>query len=176
MIRTCIRIGAAALLAGASPAAAQNALADWDTDADEVISAEEFNSGLSVDPEGDRFLEYDVDESGNLSAEEVVRGKFRRIDRNQDRFLDREEYEDEHERWYELDLLSWDEDDDEMLSEDEFATGAMEAAGADDTDMSGDISREEFTRGEFARYDTDGDGSLDQEEFQRFAETLPAMD
>lgn len=117
MTRSNLSIGAALLALGIGAASAQS-MQDYDTDADSMISEDEF---ASADPgfasttfseldqnddgmvtqedwiespvsEAVPFEEYDFDASGDISEEEFGQGEFRRFDANQDSFLDEEEF------------------------------------------------------------------------------------
>ena len=82
---------AAALLV-ASPVLAQSTgmgdMTDYDTDSDQMLSDTEF-----MESQGDRrFMDYDADQSGDISQEEFNAGEFRRYDANVDDMLDSDEY------------------------------------------------------------------------------------
>lgn len=79
---------AAALLA-ATPALAQDGMmGDYDTDGDSMLNEMEFG-------EADgrmRFMDYDTDQSGDVSEEEFRAGELRRYDRDGDSMINEDEY------------------------------------------------------------------------------------
>ena len=118
MTRNQLGIGAAMLALGIGAASAQQTMQDFDTDADSMISEEEFTSAnpsfattsfSELDQNDDGmvtqddwiespvseavpFEEYDFDESGDISEEEFAQGEFGRFDADEDGFLDETEF------------------------------------------------------------------------------------
>lgn len=120
----CTAAASLALALMAAPAAAQGAYGDWDADTSGSITSEEWNTGWA---------------NYGLTGD---------IDQNDDRMLDRTEFEqaigDEagfNERYGETAFDDWDANDDDMLSDEELGTGMYTAY---DADASGDLNEEEF--------------------------------
>ena len=63
--------------------------------------------------------------------------------------------------------LDWDEDDDSIVSQDEFNTGFGEEGifGGWDGDGDGFLSEDEFNAGIFGGYDADDSGAIEEPEF-----------
>jgi hypothetical protein len=177
MISKYLTIGASIVALSAGMAAAQDAMTDYDTDSDAMVSADEFATGASTRFETD-FPNWDADASGSISEDEFGAGTFMRADRNQDSMIDEEEY---GLSGMSSEMTDLDTDGDSMLSQDEYSAGmSVDAEGpgtfADyDADASGDISSEEYGQGEFRRYDANQDSMLDETEFGTYSEDSARM-
>ena len=79
----------ATTLLAVTPAIAQDRMmTDFDTDADSMLNETEFGEA-----EGNRrFMDYDADQSGDVSEEEFRAGEMRRYDANRDMSIDEDEY------------------------------------------------------------------------------------
>ena len=95
-MRKLLATTAAVLVLGAGSAVA--AMSDWDADGNASVSRAEFDQHL-----GESFAEYDADEDGTLSGDELGEvGGFENID---------------------SDWSAWDQNTDSALSEEEFGEG-----------------------------------------------------
>jgi len=190
MTRTLLGLSAglfAFLIAAASaqPEPRPVTMTDFDTDANSMVSSEEFSAGFG---KGDIYKRWDADQSGTISSGEFNANTFRLFDRDRDSNLDQGEFS----RFNEastlllpegsapLQIAAFDANTDSKVSAEEFstaATGMGDQSGfaAFDTDKSGDISQEEFAAGAFRVYDRDRNGNLSQDEFTRFEEDTAFM-
>lgn len=82
-----------AMLVSSAAMAKQHLMAmeDVDSDASGMISADEYNAGLTADRDR-RFATYDADGDGNITADEFSAGEFARYDEDGDSELSDTEY------------------------------------------------------------------------------------
>ena len=93
MKHLCLALGAGLFALGLTPAGAQDMMSDYDTDADAMISADEFQTGYEGDASSGPFGTYDTDESGDITMDEFAAGEFMRADRDASGGIDADEYE-----------------------------------------------------------------------------------
>ncbi len=80
----------AATLLAVTPAIAQERMmGDYDMDGNSMLNDAEFGE---VDSDNMRFMDYDADESGDVSEDEFRAGEMRRYDANRDMSLDTDEF------------------------------------------------------------------------------------
>merc|ERR1711976_496309 len=144
---------------------AQEMGADWDTDGDTMLSAEEFAEGFR---ERAIFSGWDQNRDNLLSEDEFSGGVYSTYDRDANDGLDETEYglvDEGAPGYWNREVAAegyqaWDIDGDGVILSNEFADGFGEVGllGEWDVDRDGSLNEEEFTNGVFERYDEDGTG------------------
>ena len=180
MARALLTFGAGLLAVSVTAAAAQSERTDFDPNTDNMVSKDEFAAGFG---KGDTFKRWDADQSGTISQEEFSTQSFRLFDRDRDGHLNEQEFARAAEGASSLmpegsaalQMSAFDANTDNMVSAEEFSSGATTLGGqgpfaAFDADTSSDISQEEFAAGVFRVYDRDRDGNLSTVEFTLFGE------
>lgn len=164
-------MGSVAVLAAmaAAPAIAQEA--EWDSDADGMLSAEEFAEGFRARA---IFSNWDQDRDGLISEDEFNGGVYNSYDRDNSDSLDEAEYgvvdggapgywnRDATVEAYE----AWDIDGDGVILSNEFSDGFREVGllGEWDVDKDGALNEEELTTGVYDHYDEDDTGIIEEPE------------
>lgn len=142
----------------ALPGMAQSS-ADWDADADQQLSEDEFRSGIE---ESGVFEGWDADSSGGLSSEELRDGLYGGIDTDSDLTISDQEW-NVHSETFGSTYGDWTPG--EVPGSDGFTVEdyheAYESGGVYDdfdADASGDVSLDEFSNTAFGATDTNIDG------------------
>lgn len=152
----------------AMPAMAQSS-ADWDADADEQLSQDEFRTGIE---DSGVFERWDTDSSGSLSREELRDGLYGGIDTDDDLTISDQEW-NVHSDTFGSTYGDWTPG--EMPGEDGFSieeyNEAFESSSVYDefdADSSGDVSPDEFSDAAFGATDRNIDGWITFDEGEVF--------
>jgi len=143
-----------------------DAFGEWDANADESLDATEFGTAFN---DAGFYHDWDVDGDGFFSREEVNNGVYLTYDADDGAFTD-DEWEIWQNAWggeLDVDLASWDENQDNMLDEEEYNAGLedLDLYEGWDTDGDGLYSEAEIGEGIFDTWDDDDDELVEAEEY-----------
>lgn len=142
---------------------------DWDQDQDEVINDEEFYEGITATG---YHANWDLNSDDNVSDEEVLRGFYRIWDSDGDGVIDKAEWQanipENADEFSNMD--SWENDNQEGLSYDEFAEtlAGTEFYERLDENMDDEITEEELSNSLYYLWDNDGDGYVEVAEYEEW--------
>ena len=144
---------------------------DFDTNMDEAIDRDEFNSVYS-----DNFTSWDSDQDGALVDREFYETTFNRLDTDMDGNLGQLEWNEGYDNVYgdylgTREIGQFDIDGDGMVSSNEFYEGFADSDfyGRYDANSDSSIDVDEFNESVFNNWDENGDGILDTNEFDMYS-------
>lgn len=143
---------------------------DYDVNRDGGIDSDEFGERYS-----DTFNNYDINRDGSVDDREFYDASFNRLDRNGDRNLSQEEWQEGYDNIYgeymdSEDFAQYDTDGNENVSNEEFY-GSMRSTdyySSYDANQDGGLDRDELNQGIYNQWDRNQDGRIDQSEFDGF--------
>lgn len=142
---------------------------DWDSDADEVITNEEFYDGITATG---YHANWDLNSDETVTDEEMLLGFYRIWDTDGDQIIDQAEWEaNMPEKADEFtDMDQWDQDGQEGLSFDEFAEtmAGTEFYERLDANLDDEISDEELSNSLYYLWDNDDDGYVELTEYEEW--------
>lgn len=156
-----------------SPAWTGTDYATWDTDADGLLSRDEFGTVF----EDGVYDDWDADGDGYLDENEWTDANWRMWDTDGDEMVETTEWNAGFDR-YDFDeagvegIDTWDLDDDSLLDRDEFDVGTA-ADAWDDWDVDGDglLASDEAADAVYDVFDEDDDGTVGQDEWDGVLDT-----
>ena len=145
----------------------------WDVNNDEYLDETEFRTIYS---EGAFYDDWDADDDGLLSDNELNEGIFNTYDADNDGILNNEEYDAWNTAWggdYDY-YDAWDVNNDDVLDYDEYYAGIGEAGVYNDWDVDNDglFSEDEVYDGLYTTWDADADGRIANEEYETIGYNL----
>ena len=170
-MRSGLQLAATLVALAGAPAAAQG-IEDWDLNGDEALDEAEFTQGVR---DSGVFDDWDADGDEAIGYSELSSGLYAAWDADDDGELSVDEWDNVVDLWFgefdvNLSVENWDPDDDGVISETEFAE-ALEGtdllarfAGEDEV-----LGEDEFASGLFDIADTDEDDRVVDEEDGFFA-------
>lgn len=144
---------------------------DFDTNMDGTVDRDEFNQTYT-----DSYSQWDQNQDGQLDDREFYETNFNRMDADRDGTLSNNEWNDGYDDIYgeylrTSDYEQFDENDDGMVSSEEFYTGMSESDfyTSYDTNMNGRVDQDELNQGVFDNWDEDRDGTIDRNEYDAYS-------
>ncbi|SFH26567.1 hypothetical protein SAMN04488020_1098 [Palleronia marisminoris] len=171
-MRLRLRMAATVAALAGVPAVAQG-ITDWDTDADGVLRESEFTQGVF---DSGVFEEWDTDDDEAVGYSELSSGLYSAWDANDDGELSVDEWDSAVDLWFgefdvNLSVENWDADGNGIISEGEFAealeeTDLLARLGNEDEVLAED----ELASGLFDIADTNDDETVAEEEESFFTD------
>ena len=137
----------------------------WDTNDDQMWDENEFET--VANDEG-FYDEWDADNNGNLTDDELYEGTYGVYDENDDNQYTQEEFNAWNTAWGgDYDYNTWDTNDDNVLDYNEYNAGIGEAGVYDDWDADNDnlYSEDEVYGGLYDTWDYNNDNYLAADEY-----------
>lgn len=149
-------------------------LGDWDADLNNQIDRAEFTTGFG---EAGIYDEWDIDANQELSEDEFYSGVYDLWDENDDALLDESEWNNQANNWFaeaQYNLTDWDTDGEEGLTEEEFVNGFRETGLYTQWNQNQDnlIDENEFAEGTYELFDQDQSDFLDENEWNQTSSAL----
>jgi len=146
----------------------------WDANEDELIDENEFNDAFLA---SDYVADWDLDADGVVTYGELYDLYYTIWDTDNDNVLTQEEWSEAVNTYFADydytvygDFGDWDLNDDGVLTKNEYMEGVLDTDLFETWDLDSDatITEEEFSRGMYQYWDTDGDGYVEVAEYEKW--------
>lgn len=163
-----------------TPQAEEETFSDWDTDADAYVDEEEFSEAFLA---SDYVSDLDLEGEG-LTYGDLYDVYFHIWDFDNDDALGRQEWQSAVDTYFEDydavmygDFDDWDLDDSDQITKNEYMEAMLDTGFFESFDQNQDaiISEDEFTRGVYEYWDTDGDGYIEAVEYEEWKPVYSEM-